>query len=312
MNKDSCATYIKDFLTFLEVEKNASSHTLRAYRSDLAQFISFWERALNVSQTKALSIAAIVQRFVLALFYKKINKASLARKLSCLRSFQNFLRDQGINLSLALKGPRLDRKLPITLSPEEITYLLDSLNNEQLPTPYPYRDKAIFELLYATGVRCGELVNIRFADIIMEEKSIRIMGKGKKERFVLFGSKAADMLSKYLLLERPLLKKQKDQQSVFLNYNGGRLTTRSVQRICGMFRGFLDPNRTLTPHKLRHSFATHLLQEGVDLRIIQELLGHKMLTTTEIYTHVTNQQLAKLCDEKHPLNSMNPLMDKKK
>jgi site-specific recombinase XerD len=249
-----------------------------------------------------------MQRYIVSLFYKKISKTTLARKFSCLRSFQTFLQAQGIDLKINIKNPRIDRKLPIILSVDEIFFLLDDIKNEDLPTRFPCRDKCIFELIYATGVRCSELVSITINNINFAEKTIKIMGKGRKERIVLFGNKAIDMMQKYLLFERPALLKKGEERHLFLNYFGDALSTRSVQRIFEMFRHFLKLERQLSPHKVRHSFATHLLNQGADLRMIQELLGHKTIATTEIYTHITNQQLAKMCDEKHPLNNLNDLV----
>lgn len=299
---------VKDYIAFLEVEKNASKHTIRAYESDLGQLIEFWDDLEQRNSVGQQLFDQVIRRYIVSLFYKKISKASLARKLSCIRSFQDFLSSQGINLHISIKSPRIDRKLPSTLSIDEIFFLLDSISDKDLPTPYPLRDKAIFELIYATGIRCSELVNIKITDVSFEEKVIRILGKGRKERMVLFGSKAKEKLERYLSIERPTLLKNGDQVYLFLNYAGGQLTTRSVQRTFEMFKRFLNIDRKLTPHKIRHSFATHLLMEGVDLRIIQELLGHKTIATTEIYTHVSSQQLAKMCDEKHPLNKLNHLV----
>lgn len=305
---NTARTKKKDFLTFFEIEKNASKHTVRAYDSDLRQLFSFWDGIAKKEPAVATDFQAIVKRYIVSLFYKKISKTSLARKLSCLRSFQQFLKTNGITCTMSIKSPRPEKKLPVTLSVDEIFFLLDTITQEQLPTPFPYRDKSIFELIYATGVRCSELVNIKLSDINFDEKTIRIMGKGKKERIVLFGNKATAMIEKYFSIERPVITKGQDQPYLFLNYAGKPLTTRSVQRIFEMFRHFLHIDRSLTPHKIRHSFATHLLSQGVDLRMIQELLGHKTIATTEIYTYVSNQQLAKLCDEKHPLNNMNHLI----
>lgn len=299
---------VKDFLTFLEVEKNVSQHTLRAYNADLNLLIKFWNKAILKESNIKHSFDRIIRRYVVSLFYEKIAKTTLARKLSCLRSFQQFLKSVGVKLNLNVKSPRLDKKLPSTLSVDEIFYLLDSIKNEDLPTRFPYRDKAVFELIYATGMRCSELVGIKLSDIDFEQKAVRVLGKGRKERLVLFGSKAKKSLQAYLKVERSLLIKQNEIDHLFLNYAGGKLTSRSVQRIFEMFRKFLKIERKLTPHKIRHSFATHLLNQGVDLRIIQELLGHKTIATTEIYTHVSSAQLAKMCDEKHPLNNMDHLV----
>lgn len=308
MDQSTLSVKITDFLAFLEVEKNCSKHTLRAYESDLGQLVTFWQEADKREPQVKYGFDTILRRYIVALFYKKLSKTSLARKLSCLRSFQQFLQGQGVPLSMAIKTPRLDRKLPITLSVDEIFFLLDTIKEEDLPTRFPHRDKTIFELFYATGVRCSELVGIKLEDINFDEKTIRIMGKGRKERLVLFGAKALQMMEKYLSIERPGLVKNNADRHLFLNYAGGPLTTRSVQRVFEMFRHFLRIDRKLTPHKIRHSFATHLLQQGVDLRIIQELLGHKTIATTEIYTHISNQQLAKMCDEKHPLNNLDHLV----
>ena len=294
-----------EFLQHLEVEKNVSTHTLRAYESDLSQVVEFWERVAGKEKNHPHSFDAIARRYVLSLYYKKLSKTSLSRKISCLRSLQTYLKHQGIDLKAQLKSPRLEKKLPTVLSVDEIFYLLDKITPEELPTRFPWRDKSLFELVYATGVRCSELVAIKLNDIDFTTKSIRVYGKGRKERMVLFGSKAADILKQYMTSERALLAGVSDHGFLFLNYHGGQLTTRSVQRVFEMFRKFLKIERKLTPHKVRHSFATHLLHQGVDLRVVQELLGHKTLATTEIYTHVSSVELAKMCDEKHPLNNVN-------
>ena len=294
-------------MAFLEVEKNVSTHTLRAYQSDLSQLALFWQEIATSQPDVVLPFGQVLRRYTLSLFYKKISKRSLARKLSSMRALQHFLSSQGIQLEFNFKTPHLDKKLPITLTVDEIFYLLDTVSNKDLPTRYPYRDKAIFELFYATGIRCSELVGITMENIDFTEKTLKILGKGRKERIVLFGSKAAQSIADYLHHERSLLAHNRQHSFLFVNCQGNQLTTRSVQRTFEMFRTFLKVNRVLTPHKIRHSFATHLLSEGVDLRMIQELLGHKTIVTTEIYTHVTNQQLTKMCDEKHPLNKFNHL-----
>lgn len=294
---------VNDFCTFVQVEKNLSTHTLRAYQSDLGQLVEFWQTASTEKKPVPDGFEAIVRRYVLALFYKKLTKSSLARKLSCLRSLQKYLKAQGIELKGNFKSPRQEKKLPAVLSVDEIFYLLDSVASSDLPTKFPCRDRALFELLYATGVRCSELISIELNDIDFAAKSIRIMGKGRKARIALFGSKAAEAVQSYLQEERSnLLDAQTPTDRLFLNYNGGPLTTRSVQRVFEMFRSFLKIDAKLTPHKIRHSFATHLLHQGVDLRMVQELLGHETIATTEIYTHVSPTQLARMFDEKHPLN----------
>lgn len=294
---------VDEFLIYLETEKNVSYHTLRAYKSDLYQVMTFWRRLVEKDKQMIDAADRILKRFVVSLFYEKMAKSTLSRKLSCLRSLQNFLKGQGIDLAIKVKPPRADRKLPETLSVDEIFYLLDEVPILDLPSKVPYRDKALLEVLYATGVRCAELTNMRLGDVDMKEKMIRVMGKGRKERMVLFGSKAKAALELYLEQERAVFGLEVDQP-LFMSIRGKKMNERAVQRVCEMFRAFLKIDRPLTPHVLRHSFATHLLHQGTDLRIIQELLGHRTLGTTEVYTHVSSVQLAKMCDDKHPLNDI--------
>lgn len=302
MDLEKFKNHIKDFISFLSVEKNVAPNTLRAYNGDLKLLTDFWERLIINEPKITHECHRVIHRYIVALYYQKIAKPSLARKFSCLRSLQRFLKNTGTKLNLEIKSPHLDKKLPTTLTVDEIFYLLDNLGPENLPSKSPYRDKAIFELLYATGIRCSELVGITLPDINFEEKVIKILGKGRRERIVLFGNKAKNSLLNYLEKERSCMLKNTKEHHLLLNRIGGPLTVRSVQRIFEMYRSFLKVNRKLTPHKIRHSFATHLLNEGTDLRIIQELLGHKTIATTEIYTHISSQHLARMCDEKHPLN----------
>lgn len=287
-----------EFIQQLSIERNLSPHTIRAYEGDLGQFIDFWI-TLSLDDQKNLSVRQIIERYLMVLFYRKLNKSTIARKFSCFRSFEFFLSKQGVQLNLKLKRPRVDKKLPVYLSIDEMFHLLDQVHNDELPTQFPVRDKTILELLYATGVRCSELVNIHIKDLDMDQKVIRIVGKGRKERMVLFGDKAYEKLLHYFKTERNGI--QSIEEPVFLNYRGTQLTTRSVQRVIEMFRSFLKIDRPITPHKIRHTFATHLLTQGADLRTVQELLGHKSLSSTEKYTHVTLQDLKKMCNTIHPM-----------
>ena len=305
MNRTVFSEHLTDWMTFLEVEKNVSNHTLLAYERDMGQLTTFWEKLEHQEPDVPHPFDGIIRRYVISLFYKKAAASTLARKLSCIRSFQKFLAGQGITFTLNIKSPRQEKRLPVVLSVDEIFYLLDGVKSTDLPTKYPCRDKAIFELLYASGVRCSELVGLKMTDIDFVNKSMRVLGKGRKMRIALFGDRAKSALEEYMHVERGVLCKGQDNEFVFLNgTNGNQLTSRSVQRILEMFRRFLKIERKLTPHKLRHSFATHLLNQGVDLRVVQELLGHETMATTEIYTHVTNADLAQMCDEKHPLNNL--------
>lgn len=292
---------IEEFVTYLDVERNLSTHTIRAYEGDLRSFTGFWDQ-LPEDDKKTLPFKTILERYLVSLYYKKIDKNTIARKYSCFTSFAKFLKSYGINIKLDLKRPRISKKLPVYLSVDEVFYILDSVANDQLPTQYPIRDKTIFELLYATGIRCAELVAIRAKDLDLKQKTIRICGKGNKERIVLFGNQAKKKLEEYIKHERGPFVHQDD--ILFLSSRHAPLNTRSVQRIFEMFRNFLKTGKKITPHKLRHSFATHLVNQGTDLRVVQELLGHKTLASTEKYTHVSLDDLSKICNEMHPINAM--------
>src|SRR3989344_169161 len=290
------------FLIYLEVERNLSAHTIRAYEGDLRAFIHFWQTKISQEEQEKLGLRQIMERYLVSLYYLKIDKRSIARKYSTFASFAKFLKTYGITIELDLKRPRITKKLPVFLSIDEIFYLLDSIKPEDLQSRSPIRDQSILELLYATGIRCSELVAIRFKDINMQEKTVRIQGKGNKERMVLFGQKAKNKIQEYLLKER--LPVEHHDQALFVNNRNQKLTTRSIQRIIEMFRTFLKIDKQLTPHKIRNSFATHLLNQGTDLRVVQELLGHKTIASTEKYTHVSLDDLTRMCNDIHPVKRM--------
>lgn len=285
------------FINYLRHERRVSSHTCRAYQSDIVQFLTFWQEWNNKSPV-ALNSKLAVERYCAHLFSSLHKKSSVARKISCFKAFEQYLKLHDITINLTIQRPRIDANIPATLTIDEMLFLLDKLPLEQLDTESPLRDIAILELLYSTGIRCSELVSIQLKDIDYTEKIIRIMGKGNRERVALFGNKAQERITAYCSHERPA--PVNTSEPLFI-YNNKQLTTRTVQRICNMFGTQLGPGRTLTPHMVRHSCATHLLRQGMDLRAIQELLGHRTLSSTQIYTQVTPTDLAQMVDTLHPL-----------
>ncbi|HBR70255.1 TPA: tyrosine recombinase XerC [Candidatus Dependentiae bacterium] len=288
----------KEFLTYLEVQKGLSYNTTHSYELDLNQFCGFWDKTEN----KPDDLKNIIPKFFVFLFNNKIKTSSIARKVSCLKSFEKFCLTQGQKIELKLKRPKVEKKLPIYLSVDEMFHLLDKVKAEDLPTRHPLRDMAILELLYATGIRCAELTHIKLSDIDMNEKTIRIWGKGNRERIALFGEKAKQKVIIYIEKERTSV--NSPEEFLFINNRNTRLSSRAIQRTLEEFRRFLKIKRPITPHKIRHTFATHLLNQGVDLRLVQELLGHKSLASTEKYTHVTIQHLTDLCNRLHPINQL--------
>ena len=243
----------QEFLTYLEQEKNVSNHTLRAYRSDLHQFVMFWGRIAKQDPAEAVTPDRIAKRYILSLFYQNIAKTTLARKVSCLRSLAAFLKKQGITLDIKIKTPRLEKKLPVTLSIDEMLYLLDQVKATDLPSKYPYRDKAVIELLYATGVRCAELTGMRLGHVDMKDKTIRVTGKGRKERIVLFGSKAKESLEHYIHHERASFGLDANDYLFLVRAEAASLNER-----CSAFVRCIAGCSKLIANLLRTKFVTHL------------------------------------------------------
>lgn len=281
MNFEKFCTYMETFLTHIKTEKNLSSHTYRAYEGDLRQLISFWD-TIQQRESNNYTLSSILERYFAMLYHKKIDSSSIARKISCLNSYEKFLNKQyALQLDLQLTRPRVAQKLPTSLPIHTILEMLDTVPLEKIPTQFPLRDIAIFELFSATGIRCSELVALKIKDTNILEKKIII--HGKNNRVISFGASCEKKLLRYLSHERPAIKHPSEY--LFLNYRHEPLTTRSIQRIFTMFRDWLQIDHPLTPHIVRHSFATHLVHQGTDVKQVQELLGHKTIASAEKYTH---------------------------
>lgn len=288
---------IAEFLDFLRHEKNASPHTVAGYGRDLKQVAAYLkEREIRWDKTGNV----VLRGFLAELHEKKRKKTTIGRKLAALRSFYDFcVRKKWIaeNPARILATPRQEKRVPSFLSEAETAELLDLPRSA---APLDLRDKAMLELFYATGIRVSELVGIEAADIHFGERLVRVRGKGKKERIVPFGHKAREALEAYRRARPELTKGAAGGEAFFLNYRGGRLTARSVQRMVRKYIRRTAVARKISPHSLRHSFASHLLGRGADLRVIQELLGHASLATTQKYTHVDLQQLLTVYKKSHP------------
>ncbi len=292
--------YIEKFRTYLEVERNLSSHTLRGYLSDLKQFTNFSKRrTLEEMDHRHL------RRYLSFLHGKEYQRRTLARKLSSLRDLFRFLHREGyinFNPLAGLLTPRMERRLPKVLSLREVIQLLELPNGKN---PLGLRDRAILETLYSAGIRVSELVSLNLDDVDFIGGVMKVLGKGRKERMVPIGEKALESIQLYLaergeLLANPRLGIHKEPSALFLNNWGGRLSVGSVRRLAKGYMKRVSLKLGLSPHTFRHSFATHLLERGADLRAVQELLGHENLSTTQIYTHVTTRRLKSVYDKAHP------------
>jgi len=287
---------LDEFLAYLKHERNASVHTISSYRIDLTQLADYLEtRKIRLPQVDNV----VLRGFLAELYRRNLTKTSVARKLAAVRSFFNYgVRRRWLdeNAAKVVATPRLDQHVPGFLSEEEMRKLLEVPSADD---PLGLRDRAIFEVFYATGIRVSELVGIGLEDLSLEERMVRVKGKGKKERLVPFGRKAEASLRAYLAVrhEFPL---RLGETSIFLNYRGTRLSPRSVQRLTAKYLRKAALRRNLSPHALRHSFATHLLSRGADLRVIQELLGHESLATTQKYPHMDVSQLLDIYRKSHP------------
>ncbi|MEP6887711.1 MAG: tyrosine recombinase XerC [Nitrospirales bacterium] len=290
---------IRAFVTFLEVERGASRETIRAYHSDLSQFVSFAKtvRASHAGPFTPQTVDSLLIRCYLAkLDQHKEKKSTLARKLATLRSFYRFLLREGrvtANPADGVHTPKLPQHLPRVLTKDDANALMEFPDGDRF---CDLRDRAILETLYSTGTRVSELVGMNWDDINLCDGIVRVRGKGRKERLIPIGAVALDAIKEY---QAALQHSARNETAVFRNSRGGRLTARSVERMVAAYSSRLAVGK-ISPHGLRHSFATHLLDEGADLRAIQELLGHASLDTTQKYTHLAMDQLLKVYDQTHP------------
>ena len=327
---------IEKFLRYLRFERNASPHTVHSYQIDLRQFSSY----LAPPRGKRVALEDVdhqlIREFIGHLHDLHLEKTSIARKLAALRSFFKFCVREGLveqNPARLVATPKLPKRVPSVLSAEEINAFLDQLARlsssaepaeargtaEKSATKRPRRqrpgaeedearlllrrDRAILEMLYASGLRVSELTGLNLADLDRNELMLRVRGKGRKERIVPYGSKAQAALEAYWPVRTELLRRagsRGDPEAVFLNHGGQRLGNRSVGRLVKKYVRLVNVNWDLHPHSLRHAFATHLLADGADLRAIQELLGHRSLSTTQKYTHASIRQLMEVYDKAHP------------
>ncbi len=316
-NKTGFDALAQQFLAVLENERNASPHTVRAYRREVEDFVTYLNQTLG-AQAAIASVEHLHIRAYLGVLYQRgLTKASAARALAAIRSWFNWLaKEHRIeqNPALLVSTPKLPQHLPRVPSMEEVNGLLDSMENKDgaatkdEAAAWPERDRMIFELLYGCGIRNSELVGINLADIQWKNDSILVRGKGRKQRFVPLGDEAALAIRNYLPLREAKLRKAGklamiDEGPLVTNLmmsGSTRLTTRSVGRIVkriALARGLASD---VHPHTLRHAFGTHMLEEGADLRAIQEMLGHERLSTTQRYTHLTANQMQRVYDETHP------------
>ncbi len=292
---------IRTFVTYLHVERNASDETIRNYRSDLQQLAKFLRRTKE--DTARIRMAAItsddVRAYLHSLDQQGEKASSLARKLACLRSFFRFLVREGVirtNPAESLRSPKVPKPLPRVLTKDDAAALME------FPTglsPLSLRDRALLETLYSTGARVSEVVGINYGDLNETDGVVRLKGKGRKERVVPIGDVALHAIREYRRSLRAPAIASHVSAPIFLNHRGSRITTRSVAHIVSRYSSRLVGG-AVSPHALRHSYATHLLDEGADLRSIQEMLGHTSLSTTQKYTHVAMDQLLAVYDRAHP------------
>ena len=297
---------IERYISYLQYERNASPHTIRNYRSDLRQFRDFLAQGqanapMDVTRVDPLRIRG----FLASLFDSERKKSSIARKLAAVRAFFKFLAGERLlaqNPAAAVSTPKLSKTLPRIMSEEETNSLLDRVGQAaQSGDAAVLRDRAILELLYASGLRVSELVGLDLRSVNFADGMLLVRGKGRKERIVPFGSKAKAALEDYLpARQRILLERRASSAALFLNARGARLTARSVHRLVKNYVRAFGPDIKVSPHSLRHAFASHLLTEGADLRAIQEMLGHASLSTTQKYTQVSIKQLMDVYDRAHP------------
>jgi len=296
---------LRTYLDFLRIERNLSPATILAYERDLKDFLAFALEQLDLLG-KAQSLVAVdkylVREYLSYLTRQGCTRSTLARRLASIRGFSRFLFREGVvptDFAISLKTPKQKKTIPEVMTMDEITRYLQ----ESMPGKSPAlqgRNRAMFELLYATGIRVAELVGLNVQDIDARNQYVRVMGKGRKERIVPVGEYALASLQTYLTEHRPDLLGERQENALFLNARGHRITSRGVQYVLEECTKYLQIHKNISPHVFRHTFATHLLDNGADLRAIQELLGHSSLSTTQVYTKVTMGHLRSVYNQAHP------------
>jgi len=308
----SLKAHVRRFLEFLSLNRNASAHTVRAYESDLGQLVACLA-ATRQRPASALTAADLdtagIRAFLGELYDRGNSKASVGRKLAAVRTFARYLRREGVieqDPGALVGTPKREQKIPAHLEVDEMTKLIETPDRS---TPLGRRDGAILELFYASGLRLSELVGLDLEDVNLAGRVVRVLGKGGKERIVPFNRAAGEALRAWLkdregfaagAAPAPGRGSRRPRHALFLNYRGGRLSTRSVDRLVRRHVAACSARFGISPHAIRHSFATHLLERGADLRAIQELLGHARLSTTQRYTHVNAAQLLESYRKAHP------------
>lgn len=291
--------HVQDFLQYIIVERALSKNTIDSYKRDLTQYVRYLEKVESIETIHKVDRNHIMGYL---LFLKENGKASttLARNIASIRSFHQFLLREKVSNqdpSVHIETPKTERKLPKVLSTQEVEALLDTPASND---PFSQRDKAMLELLYATGIRVSELVQLNIGDVHLDMGFIRCIGKGNKERIIPLGKMAQAAIERYLHNGRSIMLKGKKTEALFLNHHGNRLSRQGFWKILKLLARKAHIEKELTPHTLRHSFATHLLENGADLRAVQEMLGHADISTTQIYTHVTKTRLKDVYSAFHP------------
>jgi len=285
---------LSKFLEYLEYQKEYSSNTLKAYETDILQFLNFLKKG-KIRSFKEVEYRVFLDFISSLKSDERYTEKSIARKVASIKAFFKFLHSRRLiknNPALLLYTPKVPEKLPDFLSEEEVVKIIESPKGSSWQT---LRDRAILELLYSTGIRVGELVSLTVKDINFADETIKVKGKGKKERIVPVGTPAMKALIEYIE-QKPYSR----VDAVFLNKYGKTLTERSVERLVDKYSKKAGIGKKVTPHTFRHSFATHMLNRGADLRTVQELLGHERITTTQIYTHLTLEKLREFYNKAHP------------
>lgn len=290
-------SYLKQYFSFLRIEKQVSENTYSSYENDLLRFISYLNsRSISLNNANSRHL----RDFIHELNEIGLGSASLARNISSIKSFYKFLESEElvtVNPSAQLQSPKLDRTLPEVLSIYDIEKLFDT---PDVSTSAGIRDRAMLELMYGAGLRISELLNLSMQQIYLEEEILRVYGKGSKERVVPLGEHAKHWLKKYLHVSRNIFLKGASVEEIFLNQRGSKLSRMGFWKILRKYVLLADLSVEIHPHTFRHSFATHLLEGGADLRVVQELLGHSDISTTQIYTHIDREFLRETIHTFHP------------